>query len=501
MGINEEGDVTVYGGVTNFMPGNMNPMVNAATSASESGTDMAGNTRDYGGAADIGAVENTELPENGKVFYVRTTENGGNDSNDGKSWIRAFATVQKALSAAESAVNSLSSTDPNIEVWVAAGTYASAKQNSRDESLYIIRDRVDVYGAFPVNGNPGKKERQPLVSSSVKVITGYSPSDYETILTRTSKNTNTIERVLGQPYSSNPYNGSCVDYKGALWDGFTLTGGAINSNSLTSNGRNGGAGAAIYKNVTLKNCVVTNNLLYNSSKNSGGSGGYGRAGGVYLDNGTIVNCYIINNKLMGYSTTGNTSYCVCYGGGVYMYSGTMYNTVIAKNEVKAKWAEGAGVFMEEGYFFNNTCIGNKATCDNINGRGSGGISIWCNADGGKSLYVFNTISIDNETSTGQTLGDKNISVTTNGVINCFNCISTLNPSQIYSSGNNKILFNNCVQFDESKRNELFSSATGTTFADYDLRPIGSSLAVNTGINEPEMNGTIIADLSAFTDMD
>ena len=501
VGINEEGDVTVYGGVTNFMPGNMNPMVNAATSASESGTDMAGNTRDYGGAADIGAVENTELPENGKVFYVRTTENGGNDSNDGKSWIRAFATVQKALSAAESAVNSLSSTDPNIEVWVAAGTYASAKQNSRDESVYIIRDRVDVYGAFPVNGNPGKKERQPLVSSSVKVITGYSPSDYETILTRTSKNTNTIERVLGQPYSSNPYNGSCVDYKGALWDGFTLTGGAIDSNSLTSNGRNGGAGAAIYKNVTLKNCVVTNNLLYNSSTDSGGSGGYGRAGGVYLDNGTIVNCYIINNKLMGYSTTGNTSYCVCYGGGVYMYSGTMYNTVIAKNEVKAKWAEGAGVFMEEGYFFNNTCIGNKATCDNINGRGSGGISIWCNADGGKSLYVFNTISIDNETSTKQKLGDKNISVTTNGVINCFNCISTLNPSKIYSSGYNKILFNNCVLFDESKRNELFSSATGTTFADYDLRPIGSSLAVNTGINEPEMNGTVIADLSAFTDMD
>ena len=71
VGINEEGDVTVYGGVTNFMPGNMNPMVNAATSASESGTDMAGNTRNYGGAADIGAVENTELPENGKVIYVK----------------------------------------------------------------------------------------------------------------------------------------------------------------------------------------------------------------------------------------------------------------------------------------------------------------------------------------------------------------------------------------------------------------------------------------------
>ena len=90
MGINEEGDVTVYGGVTNFMPGNMNPMVNAATSASESGTDMAGNTRNYGGAADIGAVENTELPENGKVIYVKDYGNQTDKGGDGSSWAKAI---------------------------------------------------------------------------------------------------------------------------------------------------------------------------------------------------------------------------------------------------------------------------------------------------------------------------------------------------------------------------------------------------------------------------
>lgn len=499
IGATEEGDLTNYGGTVNFMPRNMNPMVNAATDASMSGTDISTNiTRTYGGAADVGAVENTFLPENGKVYYVRTT---GSDSNNGLSWGTAFATVQHALSVANTAAQSLGSSDPNIEIWVAAGTYASSKVNSSDESVYIIRDRINVYGAFPTKGTPGMTERQPLVSTKVKVTTGKNPADYETILTReNATTTNTIERILGQPYANNPYNSACVDYKSALWDGFTLQGGAINSYSLTQNGRNGGAGAAIYKNVILRNCVVTDNVLYNSARDASGSGGYGRAGGVYLDGGSIINCYVINNSNTGYTTSGNTSYDVCYGGGVYMYSGTMYNSVIAKNKVKARWAEGAGVFMEEGFFFNNTIIGNEAEC-NSGARGSGGISIWCNASGGKNLFVFNSISLDNVGNYNQALGDNNISVTTNGVINCYNCISTLDPTKSYVRGYNKITFSNCQLFDEKNRDQLFTVASGSTFADYDLRPIGSSLAINAGINQPMMNGVVIADLFDYTDMD
>ncbi|MDD6124011.1 MAG: right-handed parallel beta-helix repeat-containing protein [Bacteroidales bacterium] len=499
IGATEEGDLTNYGGTVNFMPRNMNPMVNAATDASMSGTDISTNiTRTYGGAADVGAVENTFLPENGKVYYVRTT---GSDSNNGLSWGTAFATVQHALSVANTAAQSLGSSDPNIEIWVAAGTYASSKVNSSDESVYIIRDRINVYGAFPTKGTPGMTERQPLVSTKVKVTTGKNPADYETILTReNATTTNTIERILGQPYANNPYNSACVDYKSALWDGFTLQGGAINSYSLTQNGRNGGAGAAIYKNVILRNCVVTDNVLYNSAYDTSGSGGYGRAGGVYLDGGSIINCYVINNSNTGGTPSGDTSCDVCYGGGVYMYSGTMYNSVIAKNKVKAQWAEGAGVFMEEGFFFNNTIIGNEAEC-NPWARGSGGISIWCNASGGKNLFVFNSISLDNVGNYNQALGDHNISVTTNGVINCYNCISTLDPTKSYVRGYNKITFSNCQLFDEKNRDQLFTVASGSTFADYDLRPIGSSLAINAGINQPMMNGVVIADLFDYTDMD
>ena len=505
IGATQEGDLTKYGGHVNFMPRNMNPIVNAAVATAITTTDFTVETsRSYGGAADVGAVENTFLPENGKVYYVRTT---GSNNNNGLSWGTAFATVQHALSVANKAAQSLGSSDPNIEIWVAAGTYASSKVNPSDESVYIIRDRINVYGAFPTKGTPGMTERQPLVSTKVKVTTGKNPADYETILTRLTRNNattdDTIERILGQPYANNPYNSACVDYKSALWDGFTLQGGVIDSKSLTQNGRNGGAGAAIYKNVILRNCVVTDNVLYNSAYETSAIGGYGRAGGVYLDGGSIINCYVINNSNTGRTPSGNTSYGVCYGGGVYMYSGTMYNSVIAKNKVKAKWAEGAGVFMEEGFFFNNTIIGNEAECDSYsrNTRGSGGISIWCDASGGKNLFVFNSISLDNVGNYKQALGDNNISVTTNGVINCYNCISTLDPTKSYVRGSNKITFSNCQQFDEKYINQLFTVASGSTFADYDLRPIGSSLAINAGINQPMMNDKVIADLFDYTDMD
>lgn len=75
-GVSPNGDVTFYGGKTNWMPRNMNPMVNQL--ASTEGTDMSGAPRTYGGRADIGAVENRVTPEYpdgqltpGEVLYVR----------------------------------------------------------------------------------------------------------------------------------------------------------------------------------------------------------------------------------------------------------------------------------------------------------------------------------------------------------------------------------------------------------------------------------------------
>lgn len=90
IGVNKDGDVTMYGGDPNWMPMNMNPMVNAANESNPGfGVDITTvTTRNYGGLSDIGAIENTSLPEFGKVIYV--TENGAG-KKDGSSWSNAIA--------------------------------------------------------------------------------------------------------------------------------------------------------------------------------------------------------------------------------------------------------------------------------------------------------------------------------------------------------------------------------------------------------------------------
>ena len=90
IGVNKDGDVTMYGGDPNWMPTNMNPMVNAANeSKPDFGFDFTTvTTRNYGGLSDIGAIEDTSLPEFGKVIYV--TENGAG-KKDGSSWSNAIA--------------------------------------------------------------------------------------------------------------------------------------------------------------------------------------------------------------------------------------------------------------------------------------------------------------------------------------------------------------------------------------------------------------------------
>ena len=105
------GDITYYGSLTSFMPGNMNPAVNAASYTGDHtswGIDIIGTTRDYGGLPDIGAVENYDKTNDGKnqpaygsVIYVRDYNTYNADGSiatadtdisgrDGSSWATAI---------------------------------------------------------------------------------------------------------------------------------------------------------------------------------------------------------------------------------------------------------------------------------------------------------------------------------------------------------------------------------------------------------------------------
>lgn len=83
---------TYYGGYSNFTPltssTDAGQLINKATGTPSSLTkDIAGNSRNLGGSADMGAYE-ANLPVNGTVFYV--TKNGAGKM-DGSSWENAIA--------------------------------------------------------------------------------------------------------------------------------------------------------------------------------------------------------------------------------------------------------------------------------------------------------------------------------------------------------------------------------------------------------------------------
>lgn len=470
---------TYYGGYTEFRPLTSSTansiIINQATGTpADITTDIAFKERDLGGLPDLGAYE-ANLPESGRVYYVRTN---GNDDNNGLSWETAFRTIRKAV---ETADEGLIVDGEKPQVWVAAGTYSQSPENNSDNSFDIL-DGVNVYGAFPAEGNPGMGDRHPLVSQYIyNVNDDYAYGTYETII-QPESNSGNVRRVLGQSDNYNPGLGNNEFGYETAWDGFTIQNGYIDAAHINSPNRNGGAGAAIFTNTTLRNCVVRNNTLVHSN-----AGGYTdiRCGGVFCDGGSIVNCYIIENKLGD-----NASTCAAYGAGCYMYSGTAYNCVIAGNVTTAFYADGAGIFIENAEFYNNTIVNNVS---NAGRRGSGGICIW-RSGGSSDLTIYNCIVIDNrgfrEGMYGERMihGNENVA-TQEGSIECFYSIfeSTQN---VYGGQQYSITYNNCIV------------RTNSIFADYNngnYRLRGNDGA-NMGIDMPVVDGKEI-DLSEYTDMD
>lgn len=470
---------TYLGGYSEFKPQTSSTdaanLINKATGTpAEITTDIAGNPRNLGGVPDLGAYE-ADLPESGRVYYVRTN---GDDNNTGLSWDQAFATIRKAVETANvgTVING-----EKPQVWVAAGTYTQTPKTGSDNCFEIL-DGVNVYGAFPKTGNPGMEERHPFISTSVfNNYQGiYSPDDYETIL---KPNTNTgNRRVLGQTDNYNPVDKDNHDdflYE-TIWDGFTLTEGYVDSDNLThvtgGYARDGGGGARIFAKTTLRNCVIVNNT------NNATTGQYTqtRGGGVYCDEGTVVNCYILKNIL------GKNNQYTAYGGGCYMFNGTAYNCVISENVTNGQHGDGAGIFIENGAFYNNTIVKNTS---NATTRGNGGISIWTSGEKAQ-LTIYNCIVLGNSDRKGNMIGSGDIAVSeTGGYINCNYTITS--KIQNESQGDKmKITYNESIR------------KTTAIFADYangNYR-LGSMDGANIGLDAPTVNGNII-DLSEYTDMD
>lgn len=531
------------GGYTDFRPLTSsteagNSLINKATGTPvELTEDVAGNERNLGGAADMGAYE-AILPANGTVVYV--TEHGAGKM-DGSSWENAIAgnliydvttEQQVGIQTTDSRyigfydkdskpygetsgasklffehLNESNLTTSNVDyktethdgvthvtgasginirnnrqeqfvgglqyaveyaakqaatdgiqrtVWVAGGTYTDYKG-------FVIRDKVDVLGAFPNEGTPGENDRYPLVSQYIptnEASEGLDKAKYETIIQIQSVkpwqyNNNgyyeanpsaqlpgqTRKPVLFQPdvclptkspsgresnyvyyrwhdgwfnndywegpytgsvghneTSSNTYrynlpanqqNGTYVEYRGATWDGFTIRHGFYTDYKAN---RDGGAGVRMFRGVTVKNCVVTDNFI-------NGHNDAGRGAGIYCDgnNSNVINCFVLNN--VNNSTES-------YGGGMYMILGTSYNTLVANNYAQSN---GGGIFIEDAMFYNNTVAYNRS-------NGSGGLHQWTASSGTvTTLKLYNTIFYGNS---NRAIGVSSVN-NFNGAWNCY----------------------------------------------------------------------------------
>lgn len=464
------------------------------------------NDRDLGGKPDLGAYE-AELPKAGRIIYVRENGNG-----DGLSWDNAMGNINEAVNKAVTYNNNLTAeqrqdANQRAQVWVAAGTYRDSPTN---QTCFLIKDGVDVLGAFPNTGCPGLEERHPLLSQYIHNPEGSDYRAYETILT--TRNTTFNGRILGQEneeyYNPRNANHANLTYE-TTWDGFTITGG----NLTKTDNRSGGGGVQIFYNCNIKNCVVTDN---NARANSYGQRDNARGGGVYCDGGSIINCYIINNSLSVRSQGDGGAY---YGGGAYLFDGTMYNCIVANNEIYALYADGAGLFMENAIFYNNTVVNNKAESTNNNywqgGAGeprcSGGITLWCdpnNEYGGKlSLYnciIAGNIGYDPNTS-NWVYGNQNIGAQ-NGNINLYNCLLDTNTDNINRSGVT-ITYHDSGNYTTGQGSNLdwtaiFESVNTNDFSSSNYRLNGEyPSTINMGINIITNNDGSKVDLSDYTDMD
>lgn len=313
-----------------------------------------------------------------------------------------------------------STNETRMQVWVAGGTYTDWKG-------FVIRDKVEVYGGFPNEGIPNEDDREALLSQYVPSKAETADLDYkkyETILqvrnsatTTWNGNNATLsgwsdlplnvyrKPVLFQPdvcvptkstTAWDPVTGgwfdetnftntdryksgldqNYVDYEGAVWDGFTIRYGYYKDYHAN---RDGGAGVRMFRGVTLRNCVVTQNTNYCGTY----SDARNRGGGIYCDgqNSSVINCFVLNNYCSAKSISDS------YGGGMYMILGTGYNLLVANNSA---W-DGGGLFIENARFYNNTVVYNNATRD----VGAGGLTQWKTDGLDAYLSIYNCLFYGN----------------------------------------------------------------------------------------------------------
>ena len=218
-----------------------------------------------------------------------------------------------------------------------------------------------------------------------------------------SNNQRQVNRNNGN-FTPKPGSGY-VQYQDVLWDGFTIKNGFYYEYFAN---RDGGAGVRMFEGGTLQDCVVINNGVMRATR--------GRGGGAYCDGKTskIISSFFINNVNSAIdSQIGNKNN---NGGGVYMLVGTCYNSLFANNKTQGADPRGAGTYIEDATFYNNTVAYNVCykTDGGISEAKGGGVHQYT-GENNPQLSIFNTIFYKNS---GPAIGSET-ATKLNTIKNCF----------------------------------------------------------------------------------
>ncbi len=367
----EDGDCRVYGNSLCVDAGN-NAYTQAINDIRGSGfprkLDQYNHTTE--GTIDMGAYEyqeGTDLMEQGAVIYVKTTEDGGNDSYDGETWASAYASLQKALEKAQS----------GKQIWIAKGTYKPSSAYSltvdgNRDFHFEMKEGVEIYGGFAGTEDPATFD-----------LAGRDFITNKTILSGDigieGNNSDNCYHVFFHP------NGTGLTSATVL-DGVTITEGNANTNGIAPHMYGGG----MYNDhcsPTLRNVVVSGNSA-------------DKGGGMYNWNSaspTLINVLICDNSSD-------------YGGGIYNIgsesSPTLINLTISGNSAATY---GGGMYNNQSVTTLNNCIvwGNESGSSGTeiyNNDGSVNLNYSCY--GNASGDVDGTVTPDaNSTTTNPMLAD------------------------------------------------------------------------------------------------
>lgn len=346
------------------------------------GTDLAGITRQIG-YIDINAYEFQTVPA-ARIRYVKVD---GSDSNDGTSWDKAYASVQKAI-------NDLALSQPGVpgEVWVAAGIYEPTEliNGNGTPASFRMYDGISLYGGF-AGTETTKSERERVVDNpmpwrfaNATVLRG-STFDGENTWNATDRKWSVTSASTHVVWFA-PLPGKEDFANTTVMEGFTIEGGQAKVSEAMN--YDGDKGAGVYMkgaNVYLIHSVVKNNvapsvgggiylkdgrvqgcLVYNNSSETNG-------GGIYVDNaGLVLRSMITNNSAIN-------------GGGVYLDNNSVQDT-------DGKWHPEYQI-LSTSVITNNTSVHNGA--------------VYCNKGG---IVLQSTIA-NNETPTATDNASDNASQT------------------------------------------------------------------------------------------